>query len=248
MQTIEIRTTQNVTIEYELASLRDRILAYFIDFMIVMVAYAILVAILSATIQAVINSSGLNANFVYYLLPMFLFIFYQLFMEIFNNGQSIGKKALNVKVIRLDGKEPGLSDYLLRAVLLIVDTWFCFGVVASLLIGSTAKRQRFGDLTANTTVVRLQSKLQISLNDVLKIDSLHAYEPQYPEIRQMREKDMLMIKNAIARYQKHPNKAHREAISELIDRLVSLLELEERPRNGIEFLKTLIRDYIVLTR
>ena len=42
MKTIDIRTTQNVTIEYELATLRERILAFFIDFVIVYVTFSIL--------------------------------------------------------------------------------------------------------------------------------------------------------------------------------------------------------------
>ena len=42
MKTIDIRTTQNVTIEYELATLRERILAFFIDFVIVYVVCVII--------------------------------------------------------------------------------------------------------------------------------------------------------------------------------------------------------------
>ena len=34
MQNISIQTTQNVTIDYELATLRDRILAYLLDFLV----------------------------------------------------------------------------------------------------------------------------------------------------------------------------------------------------------------------
>ena len=42
MQTIDITTTQNVTIEYELATLRDRFLALLIDVMVVGTVYFIL--------------------------------------------------------------------------------------------------------------------------------------------------------------------------------------------------------------
>ena len=42
MQTIDITTTQNVTIQYELASLRDRIVAFVIDALILGVSLLIL--------------------------------------------------------------------------------------------------------------------------------------------------------------------------------------------------------------
>ena len=40
MKNIEIKTTQNVVLQYELAELRDRIIAFLIDFVCVIVATA----------------------------------------------------------------------------------------------------------------------------------------------------------------------------------------------------------------
>ena len=37
MKSIEIKTTQNVTLEYELADLRDRVVAFIIDFVLLVV-------------------------------------------------------------------------------------------------------------------------------------------------------------------------------------------------------------------
>ena len=42
MQTIEITTTQNVTIEYELASMRERILAWLLDLFVVAFGYLLI--------------------------------------------------------------------------------------------------------------------------------------------------------------------------------------------------------------
>ncbi|MCB0621729.1 MAG: RDD family protein [Saprospiraceae bacterium] len=248
MQTIEIRTTQNVTIEYELASLRERIFSFLLDFIFLLIVYYVLVAILFSTIEDILISSGFNLYFVYFYMPVFLFLLYQLASEALAGGQSAGKKLLGIKVVRLDGREPGLTDFLLRAILLIVDVILTFGVVAALLVGSTAKRQRLGDLTANTTVVRVRSQLRFQLYDILKINSLENYQPRYPEVKRLSEQDMLLIKNAVARHQVFQNRAHTEAIDELVKKLVHLLALSERPPDKIDFLKTLIKDYIVLTR
>ena len=59
---------------------------------------------------------------------------------------------------------------------------------------------------------------------------------------------MLLIKSIITRSRLYRNKAHREVVDDLVVRLKDELDLEKMPPNKIEFLKTLIRDYIVLTR
>ena len=49
--------------------------------------------------------------FVILYLPFF---FYDFLCEIFLNGQSIGKKILKIKVVKIDGTQPGLGSYFLR--------------------------------------------------------------------------------------------------------------------------------------
>lgn len=244
MQTIEIRTTQNVTIEYELASLRERFFAIFVDSLIVSVLYFILVMFVSAAFGDMLYENPALTSF--FLIGMF--IFYHLISEILADGQSWGKKIMGIKVVRLDGKEANLSDYLLRAVFHIIDSIMSVGILASLMISSSNKNQRLGDMTANTTVIRIKFNLRFRLEDILKINTLEDYEPSYPEVRRLSEKDMLLIKTIIGRYRTFRNKAHQEVINELVGNLTRQLDIAETPRDKIAFLKTLIRDYIVLTR
>ena len=248
MRTIEITTTQNVTIEYELATLQERIIAFIIDCLLVGTIYLILFTALSAILRDALYDSGGAFSFVASFLPLGLFIAYQLMSEIIADGQSWGKKAMGIKVVRLDGQEPSLIDYLLRAVFLIVDVTLSFGILAALLVSSSNNSQRLGDMTANTTVIRVKFGFRFRLEDILKINSLDDYEPAFPEVRRLSEKDMLLIKTIITRYRKHKNAAHREVINELVENLTKRLDILEPPKNKVEFLKTLIRDYIVLTR
>ena len=247
MRTIEIRTTQNVTIEYELASLRDRFFAYFIDLLIVGAFYFFVILVLSITIGYYMYDSAYGPIVIAFLGP-FGFLMYQLLSEIIANGQSWGKKAMGIKVVRLDGKEPTLSDYLLRAVFHIVDSFTSLGIVGALLISSSNKSQRLGDMTANTTVIKVKFSLRFRLEDILKINTLDDYEPAYPEVRRLSEQDMLLIKTIISRYRRYRNKAHQEVVNELVQNLTTQLDIIEPPVDKIGFLKTLIRDYIVLTR
>lgn len=248
MQSIEIRTTQNVTIEYELASLQQRIFAFLIDMFIVRIICLAITIIITAVAGYSLLEDSFGNLFIQVFMPIWGFIFYQLASEVLADGQSWGKKVIGLKVVRLDGQEAGFSDYLLRAIFHITDTMLSAGILASMLVSSSPKRQRLGDMAANTTVIQMKQTTQFKLEDILKIDTLDKYEPQYPNVRVLNEQDMLFIKNSIARYMEYKNEAHADAIRELVRHLQNVLELDELPKNKIEFLKTLIRDYIVLTR
>jgi hypothetical protein len=90
--------------------------------------------------------------------------------------------------------------------------------------------------------------VHISLKDILNIDSRKSYEPKYPQISQFPESDILLIKQSIERYQKYKNEAHKKAILLLCQKLKDRMELSDIGPDKIGFLKTLIKDYIVLTR
>ncbi len=243
MPTIDIRTTQNVTIEYELASLWERLVALIIDVVIV----GTLNFFVASLVDSALGRAGIM-GVVYTLLPICLFMGYQLLSEVLADGRSWGKKIMSLKVVRLDGEEPGLSDYLLRAIFHLVDTVLSIGILGALIISSTRQRQRLGDMTANTTVIRTKHQVQFALEDILRINTLSNYEPQYPEVRQFNEQDMLLIKGVIARCSKYKNQAHQQALGELVDTVCLKLGITDVPNDKIKFLKTLIRDYIVLTR
>jgi uncharacterized RDD family membrane protein YckC len=246
MPSIEIKTAQNVTIEYELASLRERILASFIDLVIVGTGTFMIFFLFIMGITDQMNDAMIGRILGF--LPLFGFILYQYFSELLSDGQSLGKKAMGIKVVRLDGKQPGSSDYLLRAVFHVADTIFTSGILAAMVISTTAKRQRLGDLTANTTVIRKDLNQRFRLEDILNIQSLENYTPSYPEVKMLTDEDMLTIKSVISRYRKYQNEAHNEILDQVVKHLQDLLNIPQYEGTKIEFLQTLLRDYIVLTR
>ncbi|MCC7466387.1 MAG: RDD family protein [Saprospiraceae bacterium] len=243
--TIEIRTTQNVTIEYELAGLRERAMAWLLDSAIVGSGYYLFLLLIMMVAPGMDNAWGV---FIGILLFLAYFLYHILF-EIIRRGQSPGKMAMNIKVVRLDGKDPEWSDVTLRALLQLVDSIFCLGLVGGLLIKTTAKAQRLGDMAANTTLIKLQSSTHaFRLNDILNISSLQNYTPVYPQVRNLSERDMIFVKTVLTRLNTYPNQAHEELLEDLVTKLMPILGIEHRPFNRIDFLKTLLKDYIVLTR
>jgi uncharacterized RDD family membrane protein YckC len=246
LKSIDIRTTQNVTITYELAYLRERIFAFVID-TILMVLAALFMALLFS-LSGFFNHIEEGWEYFQFLVILPIRSFYTLFFESLLNGQTPGKMALRIKVVKMDGKQPSFSDFLMRWCFRLVDVWLTFGVLGSLLIISTDYGQRLGDIVSNTAVVRVQPRLLVGLKDIMRIDTLSNYTPVYKDIRHFREEDILVIKQTIERYNLYRNKAHREAVIELCETVKERLKIEAVPNNKIEFLKSLIKDYIVLTR
>lgn len=247
MKTIEITTTQNVTIEYQLATVMDRFLTFLIDLLIVGVVYLGMIFVILRVAPSA-GDSSMGGAFVLMFLPLGMFTGYHLFSEFLFDGQSLGKKALGIKVVRMDGREPTFSDYLLRAIFHLVDTILSFGIIAALLISSSGRRQRLGDLTGNTVVIKTRINERFQLEDILRINSMDNYEPSYPGVRKLTEKDVILIKSFISRYEKYRYPVYREMLDEVVEHLASTLEIANPPSDKIAFLKTLIRDYIVLTR
>jgi uncharacterized RDD family membrane protein YckC len=241
MKTIELQTTQNVTINYELALLRDRILAFVID--AVLLGFLVFVLSLCTGLMG----EGVALIFVYVvMLP--ITTFYTLFWELLNGGQTLGKMALRIKVVRLDGRPMNFIDHLLRWVFRLFDIWFTAGAIAVVLINSTRRSQRLGDVVSNTAVVKSNPDLYVSLKDILNISTIDNYQPVYPQVRFFSEDDMLVIKQTVERYNLYKNPAHSEAMDLLVQRVCSEMKVPVVEQNQIGFLRTLIKDYIVLTR
>lgn len=249
-KSIDINTTQNVTIEYELASLYERIGAWLLDAIMIGLVYGIFAFLVISTLGDLIFTEGGVGWGIFLWLLFFLFFFgYHFLFEILNAGQTLGKAALNLKVVRLDGREADWNDVLIRSSLYLVDALATGGLVGMLLIKTTTKSQRLGDMAANTTVIKvLNQSSRFSLREILNISTIDKYQPVYPQVRQLTEKDMIFIKTVLNRYQRYGNAAHAEAVDELAIHLQPILGIEKLPNNRVEFLRTLLRDYIVLTR
>jgi uncharacterized RDD family membrane protein YckC len=244
MRTVELFTTQNVSIAYELATLRERVFAALLD----LLAYLIVgIVFLSVSVMAAVGAS----TYLGYL----LFVTYVLFAALFSligetmlEGQTLGKRLLAIRVVKLTGEIPEFKDYVARWSVRFLEIWLTFGSLAALLATSSAKGQRLGDLLAGTTVVRLRPSQTFSLRDILTIRDSSNYEPRFPEVVRFSEKDLLLIKTVLGRHAQFPNPAHRKALETLSDQVARQLGLPASPADRIGFLRTVINDYIVLTR
>lgn len=244
MKSVEIKTTQNVTISYDLAPLRERIIAFVLDSLI----KSLSLFIISFFFTVILEVRGDLGLVIFALFVFPIVTFYTLFFEVILHGQTPGKKMMKIKVIKLNGRQATFQDYLIRWMFRLVDIYLTAGISGSMMIISNQNNQRAGDLLSNTVCVRSESRGAISLREILRIDSKMNYEPVYPGIRRFAEDDIVLIKTTLERHSKYRNQGHQSVIFDLSNRIALQLELEEVPSDRIGFLRTVLKDYIVLTR
>lgn len=244
MESVTIQTTQNVSIDYSLAKTGTRVGSFFIDLIFMLVVYWILAALLLNMI------SGIDEMVLIAFGPLFSFILYYFLIEMFNRGQTIGKKVVGIKVIRLDGKDPTPADFLTRAIFLLPDVVLSAGIPAVLLISSGRHKQRLGDMVAGTAVIQSTVSAAFTLEEIMGIRNRDDHEPEFPNVQRFTDEDMMIVKQTLARSQQYGNTAHRQAVRQLAIRLADQMEIDkaEVKHTPEKFLQVLLLDYIVLTR
>ena len=233
MQNVNIRTAQNVGIDYELAGLGARMAAFAID-VAIQIAYYIGVSILLSEV----NLDSIWVSLMFFLPAML----YHLLCEIFLNGQSIGKKQMNIKVVRLDGSSPTLGGYILRWILRPIDISIFSGAVAVLAIVLSKNGQRLGDMAANTTVVKVAREVKVSTHELIK-NIEDTYQITFPEVRKLNDSQVNVIKEALQVNKQHANNRPVYAVA---DKIKQHLEVtSDLP--PVKFLYTVVKDYNYLT-
>ncbi len=240
MKNIEITTSQNVTIQYGLATVWERAIALVLDLVIITVGCLLLWGL-----QALLFPSSFDLALYFVIFPVILL--YTLAFEQLNNGQSIGKKIMSLRVIRMDGEKINFLDYLMRWVFRALDIYSSFGSVAVLSIVASTHNQRLGDLLANTVVVNVAKTDRLRLEGLLKLHKIDDHKITYPQVIKMPEEAMLIVKETLGKQHQVNNTAHREALELLVKKISKELNIKTPPDKEV-FLRTLLKDYIILTR
>ena len=230
MQTIQVRTTQNVFIHYPLASVGDRILAYLLD-QIIKIVYVVAIGILFINMD-------IKSEWVWILVMGIPWLFYSVFFEIFMNGQTPGKRTMNIKVIRLNGTPASIGDYILRWVFALIDFGILSGAIAVIIIAAGGRGQRLGDLVAGTSVIKLVEQKEITASEVF-VSADEAYHPTFRQAINLNQKDIEIIQQALEVNRDLGNSRPMLAVTEKIQ---SQLDIKtDLP--PVKFLYVLIKDF-----
>ena len=228
MENFIINTSQNVNLEAQRAGIGDRLLAFIIDYLI-LVGFIILFSL-------VIEWSNIEKTMVLWLLASLLFFFYHFICEIFLNGQSIGKIFRKLKVVNLKAERASIFQYFIRALLRPVDSIAGLGI---LVVVISKNSQRLGDLAAGTLVIRLNPNISYAETVFTNIEE--DYKPAFKKVpvNRLSDKDIELIKMVTKKARK---KMDYEMVGVLFKKTISITGIETK-MVPLDFLETIVKDY-----
>jgi hypothetical protein len=193
---------------------------------------------------------------------------YHVVLEITMNGQSFGKKIMNLRVVNEYGGRPSISQFIIRWLLRVSDVWIVFLIfiiasnpdpgqnlevtfiiVAALsflitdivLVISSKKGQRIGDILAKTILIRSNTKGNIA--DTVFIAVADNYVPSFPQIMQLSDKDINAIKGILETARKRNDFNIAAGASEKIKAHLKI----DSSMPPFDFLDILLKDYNYLS-
>jgi uncharacterized RDD family membrane protein YckC len=254
MVIVKLDTGFNIQVEFPIVPFYKRLFAWTID----LLACWLIVKLLATAFQVpsffvwteVWELSGLLVS-----LPV---LFYHLVSEVTMNGRSLGKIAMNCKVITAEGGQPTLGQYLIRWVFRLIDFayWIPLAIAQKMLpwwtmpltfaglisIVFTRRSQRLGDVVAGTILIDLKNST--SWEDTVFTEVSDTYQPKFPQVMQLSDRDMNTLKGIISTAKKNDDYELAWRIAERIKAKTNI-KTDLQP---LDFLEALLTDYNYYTR
>ena len=163
-------------------------------------------------------------------------VFYHFIFEIFTEGQSVGKIATNIRVVRSTGERASIYQYFIRALLRPINMIFGLGLLVMVF---NLKGQRLGDIAADTIVIRTDD--QVRFQDTIITDIGVDYTPllNRSKIELLSGKDVELIKQVIHETRRTLDYS---MLGLLHTKVLSVLEVES-DMIPMDFLQRIIKDY-----
>jgi uncharacterized RDD family membrane protein YckC len=249
MLLVKLDTGFNIQVEFALCPFHKRLIAWIIDLLVCWLYIKVASAIFNIP-SFFIWTYGWDWKVAVVGLPV---LFYHLVCEIIFNGRSLGKIAMNIKVITAEGGQPSIGQYIIRWAFRLVDfpvtivvavltndlPWWTFPLVFSGLacVIFTPRSQRIGDLLADTILIDLKNRT--SWQDTVFTEVESSYQPSFPKVMQLSDRDINTLKSIIESVKR---KNDHELAMKISDRIKSKLKIES-DFAPLEFLETLLKDY-----
>lgn len=220
---LQIRTPEGIAFSLPLAGPLARCFAWFIDLLVITIAI-ITLGIISSMLGWL---SPEAANAVMALSIFATQIGYGILTEWKWRGQTLGKRALRLRVMDVQGLKLQLSQVVMRNLLRAVDFLPMFYLVGGMACVLNRRLQRLGDLAANTVVVSLPRVTQPDIEQLTagRFNSLREYPHLAGRLRQKTSPaEAALVLNALIRRDQLEAKARVELFGQIARHFRSLVE------------------------
>jgi uncharacterized RDD family membrane protein YckC len=244
MSQLTITTTQNVSINFTAASVGERMLGFILD-LLVMIAYSIVAAFIidASGLDSYILSLDFWSQTAIYIIVYLPIIFYTIVQESIFEGQTIGKRIMKTKVIKIDGYQAGFGDYLVRWLFRLIEIMPPLGIIGLLSVIFSERNQRIGDMAAGTAIISLKNKININHTILQEVND--DYVPTYPLVIKLSDNDVRIIKETFETAVKNRDYS---TLIKLREKVISVTEIKNQSGNDQDFIRTLLKDYNFYTQ
>jgi len=177
------------------------------------------------------------------ILFFFPVMIYSVTLESIFEGQTIGKKIVKIKVVKIDGYQASFGDYLIRWLFRIVENNMLGGLIGLISICISDKTQRMGDMAAGTAIITLKNN--ISIDSTILEEIGETYVPVYPLVIKLSDNDMRIIKETFQIAEKNGD---IETIQKLANKIQTVTGIKMQTSNQINFIRTVLKDYNFYTQ
>ena len=240
METIDVITSQHVTIKYQAATVVERLAALLLDFFFIGIYFSAIIYTLFEIIDISVMKSENDVLAITLLILFWLPAFaYHFLFESMLGGRTPGKMILKIKVTNIDGSTPGIGAYFLRWVLMLIDFYIISPVIGAAFILFSNYHQRIGDMAAGTIVIKTNQSILLNLDDSY-YDFPDNYQPTFINVDKLSEGQAVFIMKLLI--EPKQSRAVDNSVSELASKVKTILnvnpEMDDR-----RFLETVLRDY-----
>lgn len=269
MALIKVPTSFNIEVEFEIPEFYRRLFSLLIDVLMEIIYLFVASRIMRSITESydLTNEDSLYDLSAIGMLLILPVLIYHVVLEITMNGQSIGKKIMGIRVVNENGGRPSVSQFLIRWLLRVSDLWIlailfmlstggmgggveagflllaalAFLITDIVLVVSSKKGQRIGDILAKTILIRINSKASIEETIFREVED--TYTPSFPQIMKLSDRDINAIKSILEISRKKNDYSMAMAAA---DKIKNHLQISSE-LDPYTFLDVLLKDYNYLS-
>jgi uncharacterized RDD family membrane protein YckC len=249
MSDLQFETPENVSVSYAPAGLGTRYVAWFVDQILVwVVTLGLIIGLACAGVSLMGLEDALRAQeepglFILYMVGLIMLVWglgsfvYFGASELFLRGQTLGKRLLQIRVVKADGFALDAASILVRNVFRVVDHLPPLWIVPVL----SQRGQRLGDMVAGTVVVldaaEELSPVRTELAERSALESEFRFDAA--ALSRLNEKDLLAVEQVLERWSTLSEQQREQLLGTMLPPLCRKLQMEI-PDRGVQFLEDLL--------
>ncbi|MBV8205293.1 MAG: RDD family protein [Acidobacteria bacterium] len=247
---LAIDTPEQIALEFVPAGIGSRLLAMALDsliqaalyFLILLGAFLLLTRTRAGQGAAAILSASTNWAMALVVLVLFTIYWgYFAAFEAWRKGQTPGKWALGIRVIKDNGRPINAVEAIGRNILRAVDSLPALYGVGLVCMALTRKNQRLGDLVAGTVVVHERAQAPVSVSWIAE-RGRSAVPLLSSELARLDNRDLELVETFLHRREELQGFVRMKAADQILAHLREKTGISPEPGEGPEaFLERMAR-------